>query len=61
MRQLLFIIIAMLTAFIGYHIHGSIFWCIMDWFFWPFAWLKWLICHQVNVTIIKDAFAFFMN
>lgn len=61
MKQLLFSLIALFTAFIGYHIHGSIFWTIIDWIFWPIAWLKWLICHEVNLTIIKGAFAFFFN
>lgn len=61
MKQLIFILIALFTAFIGYHIHGSVLWAIFDWFFWPFVWLKWLICHEVNLTIIKEAFAFFLN
>ncbi len=57
--RLLFIIIAIATAIIGYHIHGSIFWAIVDWIFWPIAWLKWLICQEVNMTIIRGAFEFF--
>ena len=44
---------------VGYHIHGSIFWAIVDWPFWPFAWVKWLILHQVNLSIIKATFTFF--
>lgn len=48
------------TAMIGYQIHNSIFWSIVDFFFTPIAWMKWLICHEVSLTIIKKAFAFFL-
>ena len=49
------------TAMIGYHIHGSVFWAIMDFFFWAFAWLKWIICQEVNVSIIKATFSWFFQ
>ena len=49
------------TAMIGKAIHGSTFWAIMDFFFAPFAWLKWLLGQEVNVTIIKKAFEFFFK
>jgi hypothetical protein len=53
--------IQLCTAIIGYAIHGSVFWSIMDFFFVPFAWIKWAIMHQVNVTIIKSAFSWFLQ
>lgn len=59
--RILWIFIAIATAIIGYEIHGSVFWAIVDWIFWPLAWLKWLICQEVNISIIKDAFAFFLK
>jgi hypothetical protein len=49
------------TAMIGYHMHGSIFWAIMDFIFWPIVWAKWLILQEVNLTIIKDTFSFFLQ
>ena len=49
------------TAMIGHTIHHSIFWSIMDFFFSIFAWLKWLICQEVNMRIIRDTFGFFFN
>jgi hypothetical protein len=52
---------AIATAIIGHEIHGSIFWSIVDFLFWPFAWIKWLVCSEVNISIIKNAFSFFMN
>jgi hypothetical protein len=33
----------------------------LDFIFWPIAWCKWLICQQVNLTIIKATFSFFLR
>lgn len=49
------------TAIIGQTIHGSFWWGIVDFFFWPIVWVKWLICRDVNLTIIKDAFSWFLQ
>lgn len=59
--RLFYIIIALFTSVVGYKIHGSIFWAIVDWIFWPFVWLKWFICQEVNISIIKEAFSFFLK
>lgn len=59
--RLIWVACAIATAIIGHEIHGSIFWSIVDFFFMPLAWLKWLICQEVNLTIIKEAFAFFFQ
>lgn len=61
MKSLLYALIGIFTAFVGYNIHGSIIWAIIDWWLWPIVWLKWLICHEVNLTIIKGAFSFFLS
>jgi hypothetical protein len=60
-NSIFYTIVAILTAIIGHEIHGSVFWSIVDFFFWPFAWLKWLILQEVNMTIIKEAFSFFLS
>lgn len=49
------------TAMIGHTIHHSLFWSVVDFFFAPFAWGKWLICHEVTMSIIKQTFAFFFS
>ncbi|MDC7248577.1 MAG: hypothetical protein PQJ49_01500 [Sphaerochaetaceae bacterium] len=54
-------ILGLPTAIIGHHIHGSIAWAIFDFLFYPIAWIKWLICQDVNMTIIKEAFDFFLK
>lgn len=61
MYRLIAFIISLATAIIGHEIHGSIFWSIIDFFFWPLAWIKWAICQEVNVSIIKSAFEFFLQ
>lgn len=55
------IIGAVCTAIIGQTIHGSIFWGMVDFFFWPLVWIKWLICRDVNMSIIRDAFSWFLT
>jgi hypothetical protein len=49
------------TAMIGYQIHSSGFWAFMDFIFWPLAWIKWFIFQEVNLTIIKSAFDWFLK
>lgn len=47
------------TAMIGYQIHHSLFWSVMDFIFSPVTWAKWFICHDVTLSIIKHAFSWF--
>jgi hypothetical protein len=55
------IIFSLPTAMIGYQIHSSGFWAFMDFIFWPLAWIKWVIFQEVNLTIIKSAFDWFLK
>ena len=55
------IIFAIPTAIIGHSIHGSFWWTIFDLVFWPISWIKWAIYQEVNVTIIKNAFNWFLQ
>ena len=59
--SLLYTIVCVCTAMAGYQIHGSVLWSILDFFFAPLVWIKWLVLHEVNLTIIKDTFSFFFN
>jgi len=61
-------VFGILTGFLGYHINKvvlnsdwPVFWGVMDALFPFFAWIKWMCCGQVNVSIIKAAFAFFFQ
>lgn len=55
------IFIAITIAMIGNTIHGSLFWSIVDFFFWPLALIKWLVCHELTLAIIKQTFTWFFN
>jgi len=59
--RILYLAAALCTAIIGHQIHSSVFWAIVDFFFWPFAWIKWIICQEVTMTIITKAFAWFFK
>lgn len=55
------ILFSLPTAMIGYQIHSSTFWAIMDFIFWPIVWVKWFIFHEVTLSIIKEAFSWFLQ
>lgn len=61
MREISYVLFCFITSLIGYTIHGSIFWSIMDFFFTPIAWIKWIIYHEVTLTVIKNTFVWFFN
>jgi hypothetical protein len=57
--SLLYILICIGTAMVGYQIHHSEFWSVVNFFFAPISWVVWLICHDVTLTVIKHTFAWF--
>lgn len=60
MYRLLLLIFATCISMIGYTIHGSIFWSVMDFMFSPITLVKWLFYHEITLTIIKQTFSFFL-
>lgn len=61
LAYILSLIASTCTAMIGQTIHGSLWWGIVDFFFFPLVWIKWLICRDVNLTIIKESFNWFLQ
>jgi hypothetical protein len=59
MRGLLYTVFSVLTAMVGYTIHGSLFWSIIDFLFTPLVIIKWLICHEITLNVIKETFTWF--
>ena len=57
----LHLILAVLTAMVGHTIHGSLFWSIIDFLFYPVAIIKWLICQEITLTVIHHTFPWFFN
>ena len=60
-NKIVWIIFDVLTAMVGYQIHGSVFWAFIDLFFSPLAWLKWVVCREVTLTIIYQALSWFLQ
>ena len=58
MNGLITLLFSTAVAMIGYTIHGSIFWSIVDFIFSPVAIIKWLICHEITFAVIHQTFAF---
>lgn len=56
-----YLLACLFTSMIGYQMHKSIGWAIVDWLFMPLVWIKWLIMHEVNMTIIRETFSFFFK
>ena len=61
MRDFIYLLFCVCTGIIGYHKHHDIFWAIIDSIFSPIAWIKWLIYEEVNITLIKHSFEFFLK
>lgn len=59
MKTVLYMFIAVIVTMIGYTIHGSLLWSIVNYLFWPIAIVKWLICHELTLAVIKQTFAWF--
>lgn len=58
---LIWLVFDLLTAMIGYTIHHSIFYSIINFIFSPLAWCYWLITHNVDMTVIRETFSWFFN
>ena len=55
------IVISTITAIIGHQMHGSVGWAIVNFIFSWTSWIKWLICKDITMSIIKEAFGFFFQ
>lgn len=61
MQRFMYLIGCLLTSMVGFQIHNSIFWSIVDFFFAPLVILKWIICKEVTLKIVKQSFEWFFN
>ncbi len=55
------LLMATATSMVGYNINHSLFWACVNFVFWPISIVKWLICHQLTLSVIKQTFAFFFS
>jgi len=59
--ELIYLLVCVATAMIGYTIHGNVGWSIIDFIFAPIALVYWLVTHQVDLTVLQHTFGFFMK
>lgn len=59
MKEIFYLFIAVIVSMLGYTIHNSLLWAIVDFIFWPLVLIKWLICHELTLPIIKQTFTWF--
>lgn len=59
--SILYFLLELITANVGYYKHHSVLWTIFDAIFAPIVWLKWFIYQEVNVTLISDSFNWFLK
>jgi len=60
LARFIYFLFAIATSMIGYTIHHSIFWSVTDFIFTLITWTKWLIYHEVTMSIIKQTFNWFL-
>jgi L-lactate permease len=55
-------VLAVVVGMIGYKLNNdSFFWGIVDGLFYPIALIKWIVCDELTLTLIKQTFPFFFN
>ena len=59
--EIIHLLVSIATAMIGFRIHNSLFWSFVNFIFPVISWIKWLICGEVNITLIKEAFNSFLK
>ena len=50
-----------ITSVIGYTMHGSVFWMVVDFCFAPLVWVKWVWCHEMTLSVIRETFPWFFS
>ena len=60
-KNLVHTLLVVLTGMVAWTITDSIIWTLLDALFFPVAWAKWLICHDVNMTVLHRTFDFFLR
>lgn len=58
---LIWLVFVLCTANIGYYIHKSVIWAIVDFIFAPLVWIKWFVFRDVTLSIIKQSFEWFLQ
>ena len=55
-------VLAYIVGVLGYNLNNnSLFWGIIDAIFYPIVLIKWLICEELTLSLVKQSFPFFFN
>jgi hypothetical protein len=55
-------VFAYIVGVLGYNLNNnSLFWGIIDGLFYPIVLIKWLICEELTLSLVKQSFPFFFN
>lgn len=61
MREVLYLIFCVLTGMIAHKLYHDVLIAIICALFAPIAWIKWLICHDVTLAVLKATFNWFFQ
>ncbi len=56
-----YLIFCVLTGMVAHRLYHDVLISIISGIFWPIAWIKWLICHEVTLSVLKYTFNWFLN
>lgn len=57
----IYLVFCTAVAMVGFNIHHEPAWAIADFLFAPLALVKWLIFHEINLTLIIKTFSFLLK
>ena len=59
--RVLYAVLCVCVAMIGYEMHGSVGWAIVDLIFTPVVLIYWLVTQQINLSLLQETFSFFFK
>jgi hypothetical protein len=57
--KVLYVLVACFSAMVGWTLHHSIGYAILNWIFWWISLPYWLITHKLTLSVIKQTFSWF--
>jgi shikimate 5-dehydrogenase len=57
----LYLILCILTAMVGYTIHHNVGYAVLNFIFAPISIAYWLVTHQINISVLRETFSFFLK
>ena len=61
MKEIIYLLFCVATGMIAHKLYHDVLIAILSAIFWPIAWIKWLICHEVTLNLLKATFQWFFE